>query len=211
MRAFAIVLLSAGGMVVPLDHAAIQDALVIGNSSFETDHRRFHADYHFPLGSAPVDFISVVTPFRRVVLAAETEARQGRRSFGQREALAALQPDPDRLEVYAELTFHPHHTYLAVPSYTMELDPGSRGVPIAPHDMERIPRFAPRVEAPWYPLPYPLREAPRLPSRTETLLGGTLIARFAGSRLDAKAAYSVVIRDGTRELARARLDLGRVR
>ena len=212
MRTSAILLFATGALVLPrLDHVAIQDALVIGNSSFEADHRRFHAEYHFPLSAPPVDFISVVTPFRRVVLAAETEARQGRRSFGQREALAALQPDPDRLEIFAELTFHPHHTFVAVPTYSIELDPASRGVPVQLRDIEHIPRFTPRLQAPWYPLPYPFRETPRLPARADTLLGGTIIARFGLNGMEPTAVYSVVIRDGSREVVRARVDFGRMR
>src|SRR5918992_462061 len=105
MRALAL-LLVAGGVILPLDHLAIQDALTIANSSFDSTHRRFHADYRFPVNRPPVDFVSVVSPFRRLVLAAETQERLGQRMYGQREALAALQPDPDRFEVYVELTFH---------------------------------------------------------------------------------------------------------
>lgn len=209
MRALALAL----GLLLPLDHLAIQDALRIANSSLETTHRRFHADYRFPVNTAPVDFVSVVSPFRRLVLTAETEERLGRRMFGQREALAALHPDPDRFEVYVELTFHPHNTFVGVPDYAIELEPLSfRGPAVVPDAIDRLPRFGPRVDEPWYPFPYPYPMGPKVPSSgAEPLAGGTLVARFAGEALNPKAVYASVIRDGARVLARARIDLARLR
>jgi hypothetical protein len=211
MRALALVLV-AGGVVMPLDHRTIQDALTIANSSIESTHRRFHADYRFPLNIAPVDFVSIVSPFRRLVLTAETAERLGHRMFGQREALAALQPDPDRLEVYVELTFHPHNTFIGVPEYTIELEPmTTRGPTVAPAEIERLPRFGARLDDASYPFPYPYPVGPRMPAGGEPLRGGTLIARFPGNRLDPNAGYTVIVRDGTRELARTRVDFGRLR
>jgi hypothetical protein len=211
MRALALALI-AGGVVLPLDHLAIQDALAIANSSLESTHRQFHADYRLPVNRAPVDFISLVSPFRRLVLSAETEVRRGRRMFGQREAIAALQPDPDRFEVYVELTFHPHNTFIGVPEYTIQLEAVTpRGPPIVPEAIDRLPRFGPRVDNPWYPFPYPPPGGPRPRAGSEPLLGGTLIARIPGGQLDPKAGYAVIVRDGATELARARVDLGRLR
>jgi len=211
MRALQV-MLALAGMTFPLDAVFIQQALSIANSSVESDHRRFHADYVFQVNSAPVDVIGLVTPFRRVVLTAETAARHGGHRYGQREALEALQPQPDRLEVYAELTFHPHHTFVGVPEYTVVLEPrsGARSA-IAPRDIERIPRFTSRMDAPWYPFAYPFGGAPRLPSRTDTLLGGTLIARFSADDIDGRGAYIVTVADGARALARVQIDLIRVR
>ena len=42
-----------------------------------------------------LDYVDVVTPFRRVVLAAEARLRAGERLFGQREALAVLDSAPE--------------------------------------------------------------------------------------------------------------------
>lgn len=211
MRALALGLL-AGSMILPLDYQAMNEALAIAHSSLDATHRRFHADYHFHVGRAPVDFASVVSPFRRVVLSAETAARMGRRMFGQREAIAALKPDPERFEVYVELTFHPHNTFVGVPDYAIELEPvPPRGRPIVPAAIDRLPRFGPRLEDGWYPLPYPYNVAPRTPAGSQPLQGGTLIGRFAGHQLDAKAAYDMVVRDGRKELARTRVDLARLR
>lgn len=217
MRAAALVVIAAvgagvaGAMELSLDSRAIEDALWIANHSLESTHRRFHADYRFPVNAPPVDFVSVVTPFRRLVLAAETETRLGRRMFGQREALAALQPDPQRVEVYAELTFHPHNTFVAVPEYSVELEPVARGVTITSKEIDRLPRFGPRLDSEWYPFPYPYTVGPRVPAGSEPLLGGTLLATFDGETLDPKGRYQVVIKDGKTPLARTPVDLGRLR
>jgi hypothetical protein len=211
MRALAIAVI-AGGVVLPLDHVAIQQALAIASSSIESTHRQFHADYRFPVNRAPVDFVSVVSPFRRVVLSAETEMTLGRRIFGQRDAIAALQPDPDRFEVYIELTFHPHNTFIAMPEYTIQLEPlSARGGAVLPETIDRLPRFGPRLDDARYPFPYPHPVGARSAAGSQPLLGGTLIARIAGGQLDPKAAYMVIVREHARELARARVDLGRLR
>jgi hypothetical protein len=215
MRAAVLAVIAsvgAGAMDLTLDSRAVQDALWIANHSLEAEHRRFHADYRFQVNAAPVDFIGIVTPFRRLVLAGETAARTGGRMFGQREALAALQPDPARVEVFVELTFHPLNTFIGVPEYEVELQPAAaRGVSIAPERIDRLPRYGPRLETGWYPFPYPYTARPGAPSGSGPLAGGTLIARFDGNALDAKSLYQVVVKDGKTELSRTRVDLGRLR
>jgi hypothetical protein len=208
----AVGLLLAAGLLVPLDVTSIQEALTLANSAVQSTHQRFHADYHIAVNRAPVDFISIVSPFRRVVLAAESEARLGRRMFGQREAIKALQPEPETLEVFVELTFHPHNTLLGVPGYDVELEPALSGAAaLLPREVERLPRFGPRLVGDRYPFPYPYRGVPQAPSGSEPLRGGTLIARFDGDRVDTRGLYGVVIRDGRQEIARARVDLLRLR
>jgi hypothetical protein len=219
MRAAATAIL-AGVMIIPanaieltLDQRAIEQALYIAHSSIQAEHFRFHADYRFTVGKAPVDFAEVVSPFRRVVLQAETSFRQGRRMFGQREALAALEPDPDRVEVYVELTFHPQNTLVNIPEYGVELAPVGRvGAGVQPGTIDRLPRFGPRLDDSSYPFPYPYPLAPRVPTGSDPLLGGTLIARFHGNTLDPNAMYEVVVREGEKELGRTwRIDLAKLR
>lgn len=202
---------AAGAIEVPLDYRAIDEALAIANTPLESTHLRFHADYRFAVNAPPVDWVSVVSPFRRVVLLAETEKRQGRRAFGQREALAALRPDPGRLEVYVELTFHPLNTFVGVPDYAVVLEaPGK--APVAAADIERLPRFGPRLADTWYPFPYPYPHGPRMPvSGAQTLEGGTLIARFPGDGLDPRGVYDAVVLNGQARLAQVRIDLARLR
>lgn len=211
----AVTVLPAGTRAIELslDRRAIEQALYIAHSSLEADHFRFHADYRFTVARSPVDFAEIVSPFRRLVLQAETSFRQGRRMFGQRDAIAALEPDPDRVEVYVELTFHPMNTFINVPEYGVELVPlGRAGAGIQPGTIDRLPRFGPRVNDSAYPFPYPYPVAPRVPTGTEPLLGGTLIARFHGNTVDPQGVYEVVVRDGEKELGRTwRIDLAKLR
>jgi hypothetical protein len=209
----ALIVVPASAIELALDRRAIEQALYIAHSSIQAEHFRFHADYRFTVAKAPVDFAEIVSPFRRVVLEAETSFRRGARMFGQREALAALQPDPDRVEVYVELTFHPQNTFINVPEYGVQLVPfGRAGGAIQPGTIDRLARFGPRVDDASYPFPYPYPVAPRVPTGTEPLLGGTLIARFHGDTVDPRGVYEVVVMDGEKELGRTwRIDLGKLR
>jgi hypothetical protein len=212
MRAVALVLAVLGSAEMTLDRQAIDEALVIANSTIDSTHTRYNADYQFALNAPPIDFISIVTPFRRVVLSGASARQSGSRSFGQKEALAALQPDPQRVEVYVELTFHPLNTFVAVPDYTITLEPISAGGnAILPTATDRIPRYGPRLDANRYPFPYPTSLAPRVRTGSEPLSGGTIIARVPGDQLNPKGQYSVVVRDGAKELGRVRVDLARLR
>lgn len=203
----------AGAIELALDRRAIEQALYIAHSSIQAEHFRFHADYRFTVAKSPVDFVEIVSPFRRLVLEAETSFRKGSRMFGQREAMAALQPDPDRVEVYVELTFHPQNTLLNVPEYGVRLVPlGAAGAGIQPGTIDRLARYGPRVNDASYPFPYPYPVAPRVPTGTEPLLGGTLIARFHGNTVDPQGVYEVVVVDGAQELGRTwRVDLAKLR
>jgi hypothetical protein len=211
--AAALAAIPAAAVELTLDRRAIEEALDIAHSTIQSTHRRFHGDYRFILSKPPIDFVEVVSPFRRLVLAAETEQRLGRRMFGQREALAALQPDPERVEVYIELTFHPMNTFVNVPEYDVELLPvSSAGARVRPVTIDRLARYGPRLDDSRYPFPYPYTATPRVPSGTQPLLGATLIARFDGGLLDPKGVYEVVIRDGPTEIGRSRrIDLLRLR
>jgi hypothetical protein len=216
VAALLVVLGCAAGLAgfeLTLTPRAMQEALSIGQSSIERTRTRFHADYRFAVGRAPVDFIEIVTPFRRLVIAAETSTRLGRRLFGQRESLEALKPDPERVELYVDFTFHPLNTFVGVPGYTVTLKPPTPGsAPIPVSGLDRIPRFGARVEGqPVYtPLPYPI--PPRVPSGSEPLTGGTVIARVDGRRLDPRGTYDVLVADERdTPLATVRVDLSRLR
>lgn len=192
-----------------LDRRSIEEAIAIGHARVESVRVRFHQPYRIPVGRAPVDYIEVVTPFRRIEVEAETRARSGNRTLGQREALDILAAAPDQVEFFVELTFHPHNTYIGVPQYEVRLAPIGRAAspPIDPRNVERFPRYGARVEG--LPLPYPA--APAVPGRTEPVLGGTLIARFDGRLLDRNGVYEVIVSEAGKELARARVNLAVLR
>jgi hypothetical protein len=160
------------------------------------------------VGQSPLDYIDVITPFRRVVLAAETGMRSGQRLFGQREALAVLGDTPARLELRLELTFHPLNTFIGVPGYTVSLVNGA-GTPIAPQMIERIPRFGPRVEG--VPQVSATAGVGVKAGPSQPLLGGTIVVVFDGSVLEPRGSYDIVVKDGGQTIAFAELDLGRLR
>jgi hypothetical protein len=198
---------------VSLDPRTLTEAITIGQSRIDDVRSRIHAPYHIVVGRPPVDYIEIVTPFRRVALDAEAHAHAGTRLYGQREALAALGSDPARVDVVIELTFHPLNTFVGVPDYGVSLQPTSRALVVEPLTVTRIPRFGPRVAG--TPLPYPYMVGPPAPNGSQPLLGGSLIASFDGRVLEPVGVYDVAISDkGTqpaKEVARARVDFGRLR
>jgi len=191
-----------------LDPRSLSDAIDLGQSRIDDVRSRFHAAYHVDVMQPPVDYIEVVTPFRRIALDAEAHTRAGERLYGQREALATLGDNPSRLDVIVELTFHPLNNYVGVPAFTVVLvPPGSKA--IEPRTISRVPRFGPRVSG--RPLPYPYMTSSAAPQGSQPLLGGSIIAAFDGTALDARGAYVTVIRDSGKDVAKATVDLARLR
>jgi hypothetical protein len=155
-----------------------------------------------------VDWIDVITPFHRVELAAETNARAGGRLFSQREAMDVLKESPNQIDLLIEMSFHPLNTFVAVPSYQVEIIvPDGRRV--APRRVDRFPRFAPRPESPGPALPTP--NASAVFGGGQPVMGGTMIAAIDGTTLDPTQRIEVVVLDGKNELARAAVDLGKMR
>ena len=192
-----------------LDPRSLADAIDLGQSRIDDVRSRFHAAYHIEVMQPPVDYIEVVTPFRRIALDAEARTRAGERLYGQREALATLGDNPSRLDVVVELTFHPLNNYVGVPAFTVSLVPQG-GRPIEPRTISRVPRFGPRVSG--TPLPYPyVTSSAAAPQGSQPLLGGSIVAVFDGTALDARGTYVVVVRDSAKDVAKATADLARLR
>jgi hypothetical protein len=198
---------AAGAVELLLDRRGIEQAIFIGQSRVDQDHARFHAPYRLAVGRAPVDYVDVVTPFRRVVLAAERRMRLGDRSFGQRQALELMAAAPEQLDLLIELTFHPMNAYVGVPDYEVTLTPPG-GQPVRPRALDRVPRFGPRVDG--TPVPTPAQPGAPIPRGSEPMLGGTVIASFDGRPL-AATAYDVMVWEKGKEIARARLPLSAIR
>ena len=190
-----------------LDPRSLADAIDLGQSRIDDLRSRFHAAYHIEVMQPPVDYIEMVTPFRRIALDAEARTRAGERLYGQREALATLGDNPSRVDVVVELTFHPLNNYVGVPAFTVSLVPQG-GRPIEPRTISRAPRFGPRLSG--VPLsPYATNSAP--PQGSQPLLGGSIVAAFDGTALDARGTYIVLIRDSGKDVAKATADLARLR
>jgi hypothetical protein len=198
---------SAGAYSRTLDPAAINDAIAIGLSRSAPDRARFHQPSRATVNQAPIDTIDVVTPFRRVALAAEVHTRNGGRLYGQRDAMAVLQASANQFDVVVELTFHPLNTYVGVPDYSVALSRGDEQVTAA--DTERVSRFGPRLVG--SPLPYPYGGGAGSPMQAQPLTGGSIVARFDSTLVDPTGTYQVVIREAGRELARVPFALGALR
>jgi hypothetical protein len=212
LRLAALLLVLSGGAAAAYDTAigpdAIAEAIRIGQSRVDRARADYHRPYRITIARPPVDYVDVVTPFRRVVLAVEERVRLGGRAFRQQEAQAVLAGQGNILEVFIELTFHPQNAYVGVPAYEVTLGGGSPAVALPPTRVDRVPRSGPRFDAGPTRSPYP---APWLPSDGQPTLGGTLIASFAGARLDPRAGYDVVVTEKGKELARAFVDLASLR
>jgi hypothetical protein len=216
----AAIVLACGWSAAPraiqaaLDTRALQEAVAIGQSRLTGERERFHAPYALMVAKAPVDYVDVITPFRRIVLAAQAQAEIGNRSYGQRDALETLAAAPDILEFDIELTFHPLNTYIGVPDYRVALVPPGGTTPrIEPESLDRIPRFGPRVSG--MPLPH-ARPGGLIPAQGrdrggQPMLGGTVVAQYDLMALDANGRYDLMISEAGTELARVRIDLERLR
>ncbi len=202
-------LVAARPLQLALDRRALEEAIAIGQSSIESERSRFHAPYRVFVARPPVDYLDIVTPFRRVVLAAETRARLGDRRFGQADALKVLESAPMMIGVHVELTFHPLNTYVGIPEYQVTLArPG--GEPVQPSTIERVARFGPRMEG--NPLPFPFSGSPpSLPGRSLPMLGATVVAAFDAGRLAPGSIYDIAFSEARKEIARVKMDLGGLR
>jgi hypothetical protein len=182
IAAMCLATVTINGVDLRLDTSAVGEAVALGQTSIAADLTRFHRPYRVDVTRPPVDYLEIVTPFRRLVLAAQARARAGDRRFGQREALQIDAAAAGQIDVYAELTFHPLNTYVLVPVYRIRISPPSGGV-LEPRSFSSSPRYGPRVDGGLVPFtPTPLPGGPA-PGRAQPMLGATLLASFDGSTL----------------------------
>jgi hypothetical protein len=168
------------------------------------------------IGRPPVDSVEIVTPFRRVVIAAELRARAGDRRFGQKDGLKVAAGRPGQLSVHADFTFHPLNTFVLVPQYRM-VWLTRRGSRIEPASTESAPRYGPKAGPD--ALPVPLTASPGgakglRPGAGQPMLGATVVSYFDAHRLveGQEPAVELVIEEaGRQELARLPIDLAKLR
>ena len=172
----------SSAFIQALDSQTLAEAISIGQGRINDVRARFHAPYHIDIGKAPVDYIEVVTPFRRVALDAEARAHAGDRLYGQRDALATLGEDPSRVDIVVEITLHPLNTFIGLPDYRVSLQAIPGAQLLQPIQTNSIPRFSPRLAG--MPLPYPYTVGPPVRNGTQPLLGGSIIATFDAPPLD---------------------------
>jgi hypothetical protein len=165
-----------------LDPQAITRAISLGQTAVAGDLRRFHEPYRVDVSRAPVDYLEVVTPFRRIVLTAQARAGAGDRRWGQRQAIELEAAAPRQIDLYAELTFHPLNALVVVPPYRIWIAlPTGELVP--PRNTSSMPRYGPRVGGGVVPYtPTPLPGGP-VPGRSQPMLGATILGSFDGDAI----------------------------
>jgi hypothetical protein len=205
LAALSALAASAAAYEPVLTPQLVTEAIALGHSATEASRRAFHARYRVEVGIAPVDYLDVVTPFRRVVLAAQQRREAGQLMLSQREAMALTAAAGDAVEVQVELTFHPFNTFVGVPGYGVTLVDALDGAALPPREVTRIPRFGPRIGG----LPLPVPTAP--PAGSDPLTGGVMIAAFEARLVRPDGVYTVVVDDDGKDLARARVALGALR
>ena len=211
LRILCGVILAGGaafGFERSLDLRLINTATAIGESRIESVRTEYHRPYRIPVARAPIDYIDVVTPFRRIVRIAEDRARAGARPLGQRETLDAAGDRVGLVEFVVELTFHPLNSYVGVPLYEVALVSAAAPATLLPVQTHRTPRFGARVDGAPPLFPYvPLN----VPGRSEPMLGGTVVAGFTALGLDPAGVYEVVVSENGKDLWRGRVNLGTLR
>jgi len=190
-----------------LSLAEIDEAIRMGQTRIAADRQRFHERYRIPVSRPPVDYLEVVTPYRRVVLAADQRAQIGDRSFGQRQAIQVLNDADGRFDVVVEFTFHPLNNFVGMPQFDVAFASGR--LRILPASLDRQPRFGARVEG--LPPPIPVAGGQIAGGAAQPMLGGTATAWFRGEDIDPEGAIELVVSEQGKELTRTRIDLGRLR
>ena len=171
-----------GAVDLRLDPATISQALSLGQTAITADQTRFHQPYRVEVSRPPVDYVEVVTPFRRIVLAAQARARAGDRRWGQRQAIEVEAASPGQIDLYAEFTFHPLNSLVLVPLYRVRVVLPSGGL-MEPRNTGSMPRYGPRVDGglvPYTPTPLP---GGAVRGQSEPMLGATIVGSFDGAAL----------------------------
>jgi hypothetical protein len=189
-----------------LDRRSIEQAIYIGQGN-DRERERAQRPYRLAINRPPLDYIDVVTPFRRLILFTEQRRRLGGSSVGQRQAIELLNEAPGQIDLWVEFTFHPLNAYVGVPDYDIVLMT-PEGTAIKPKGLERMPRFGPRLDT--TPLPYPRQPGRFVVGDGQPVLSGTVAVSFDDTQLT-NSVYDVVVSEAGKELGRARLALPQLR
>jgi hypothetical protein len=105
----------------------IGNALNLANSG-DAQRAHFHAPYIVPFKDDTIEQLEVITEFRRYVLAAEEELKGGNWMLGRggydqkgRSLKEILRPFAGQVSIRAQLRFHPHNSFVALPAFDILL------------------------------------------------------------------------------------------
>jgi hypothetical protein len=195
----AAVLALLGGGAAPTaatqaDAPAVADAVALGLSRDEARRAAFHERYRQRLGGPVLQSIEVITEFRRLVLLAEEQGRQGEAAWGAERAAAALAPYRGRLDLVLRLRFDPRNAYRSMPETALVIYTRGGG-DVQPTSLRATPA----------------NDAGPVPPAGTPILAATVEAAFPASRIDpGRPSLVGVFLDG-RELERIPLDLSALR
>ena len=212
VAAAALTATGLAALELRLEPVTFSQAIALGQTAIEPDLTRFHQPYRLGVSRPPVDYVEVVTPYRRIVLAAQARWKAGDRRWGQRQAMELEAASPRQIDFYAELTFHPLNSFVLVPLYRVRiLAPG--GALIEPRNTSSLPRYGPRLDGglvPYTPTPLP---GGAVPGRSQPMLGATIVASFAGDLLAAACTQrcDVVIEEEGKTRVQAPLSLANLK
>jgi hypothetical protein len=195
-----------------VDDAAIDEAIRIASKAREAEKNAFHRSYVCLAGPPPVSSISLVTEFRRVVLAAEDRLRFGDHLWSIREAREMLRPFRNQLETVVDVNFHPQNAYATVPQYDVRIIP-QEGPEIRPLNVNVTAKYGLRSvpnprDPPYYPFPPP--SLPIGPG-ADPLMGAWVSTLFDATALDPHAFVVIAVAGEGKDLSRVSVDLGRVK
>jgi hypothetical protein len=168
-----------------LDLPAVNEALLFLRTATVAEQAQFNRPYRVVVGKVPVDYIEVITPYRRIVLTGLARRSAGA-TLAQREALELLKEPSNTLDISVELTFSPLNTFIGVPDYTVTLVTADARR-VAPLETFRSARWTARLEGP--PSATPGATGPR--PRGGTMVGATIVGRFALVSLNGSGNYEV--------------------
>jgi hypothetical protein len=177
--------LPAMAVQASLDLPAVNEALLFSRTATVTERAQSNRPYRVVVGKAPVDYIDVITPYRRILLTGSARRSAGA-TLAQREALDLLKESGDTLDVSVELTFNPLNTYIDVPGYAVTLV-GVDGRRVTALETFRSARWTARVEGP--PSAAPASTGPR--PTGGTMVGATIVGRFSLMSLNVTGNYEV--------------------
>ena len=225
MRAAVFVLVPLVGLALPLQAididvtpVIVQQAVDFAQRTKPVERGAFHRTYVVPVVAPPLRKISVVTEFRRVVLAAEEQLRLGNRLFGLREATEAVAPWRGRLQVIAELQYHPQNNYISVPPIDVLVWPQDerRGAnPLIPLSTERVPAYGysfdttlPDDWQTWWPFQPVMLPGP---PGSQPLTGAWIQATFDAREIGPRTRVEILVKEGVKTIGSGTFDLGSVR
>ena len=225
MRAAASVLVALAGLALPLQAididvtpVIVQQAVDFAQRTKPAERSTFHRTYVVPVVSPPLRKISIVTEFRRVVLATEERLRLGDRLFGLREATEAVAPWRGRVQIIAELQYHPQNNFISVPPidvFAWPQDERRAEAPLIPVSTERVPAYGysfdtslPEDWQTWWPFPPVMIPGP---PGSQPLTGAWIQAIFDARAIGPRTRIEVLVKDGLKTLGTGTFDLAAVR